>query len=288
MSSPSSTNLPFGLSNLFRPINPLLAKTRIKSNLFILFLFSGIKRFLPPYVNIRLIIVRLSDTYLQGRKLRESSWAEGLFYYIEFMITSILIWNILESVISIQYPPATQSGALITQGGASGLVLTPSKISSPLTRSYSPSSSSSNTPSTPNSNSNSNPNSSLQRTIYKSSPLSTPIRNPNPNQNQNQSQSQNQVTNTSNLNISQSGSPHSTSKTTARLFNLPPNENASPSKTGLFFEKKQETPQSQSQSQQGQPGVGGDFVLVDREEKLWVDNVLKGVRGKGGKVNVGL
>ena len=30
-------------------------------------------------------------------------------------------------------------------------------------------------------------------------------------------------------------------------------------------------------------GPGGDFVMVEREEKEWVDNVWKGVRGKGGR-----
>lgn len=32
--------------------------------------------------------------------------------------------------------------------------------------------------------------------------------------------------------------------------------------------------------------MGGDFVLVDRDEKEWVDNVWKGVKGKGGRVGL--
>lgn len=32
--------------------------------------------------------------------------------------------------------------------------------------------------------------------------------------------------------------------------------------------------------------MGGDFVLVDRDEKEWVDNVWKGVRGKAGRVGL--
>lgn len=36
----------------------------------------------------------------------------------------------------------------------------------------------------------------------------------------------------------------------------------------------------------GAANMGGDFVLVDRDEKEWVDNVWKGVRGKAGRVGL--
>ncbi|WVQ68987.1 uncharacterized protein L199_007198 [Kwoniella botswanensis] len=257
MTSPSSSSLPFGLSTLFKPLSPSLARTRLKSNLFILFLFQLVKGYFSAYITIRSIIIKLSDGYLQGRKGREESWGENAIYVIEFLISSILIWNIIESTISIQYPqeyipPIRQN-----------LILTPSKVSSPLTRSYSPASSS-----TPSSSSQSQ--SQSQRLLYPS----TPTRN------------QLISSTSSNLNQSQTQSkPHplsnSTSKTTAQIFNLP-YDNSSPSKSGLFFEKKDSPPDTNTQG----GGVGGDFVLVDREEKDWVDNVLKGVRGKGGKVGL--
>ncbi|WWD00309.1 hypothetical protein V866_007220 [Kwoniella sp. B9012] len=254
MASRSSSSLPFGLSTLFKPLSPSLARTRLKSNLFILFLFQLIKGYFSPYITIRSIIIKLSDGYLQGRKGREESWGENGIYVIEFLISSILVWNIIESTISIQYPqeyipPIRQN-----------LILTPSKVSSPLTRSYSPASSS--TPSSSQSQSQS------QRSLYPSTPT------------------RNQLTSSTSSNLNQSQSkPHplsnSTSKTTAQIFNLP-YDNSSPSKSGLFFEKKDSPPNINAQG----GGVGGDFVLVDREEKDWVDNVLKGVRGKGGKVGL--
>ncbi|KAK6904000.1 hypothetical protein L486_03576 [Kwoniella mangroviensis CBS 10435] len=257
MAFPSSSSLPFGLSTLFKPLSPSLARTRLKSNLFILFLFQLIKGYFSPYITIRSIIIKLSDGYLQGRKGREESWGENGIYVIEFLISSILVWNIIESTISIQYPqeyipPIRQN-----------LVLTPSKVSSPLTRSYSPASSS-----TPSSSSQSQ--SQSQRSLYPSTPT------------------RNQLTSSTSSNLNQSQSkPHplsnSTSKTTAQIFNLP-YDNSSPSKSGLFFEKKDSPPNTKTQGAGG--GVGGDFVLVDREEKDWVDNVLKGVRGKGGKVGL--
>ncbi|WVW78730.1 hypothetical protein I302_100690 [Kwoniella bestiolae CBS 10118] len=270
MSSPSPSGpLPFGLSNLFRPLSPSLARTRLKSNLFILFLFQLIKGYFSPYITIRSIIVRVCDTYIQGRKGRQESWGENGFYVFEFMVSTILIWNILEAIISIQYPleyvPPVRRG----------MVLTPSKVSSPLTRSYSPSTSTSS----PASSSTPSTQPSLQRSLYPSTP------------NRNTPTTQLTSSTSSNLNQSQL-KPHplsnSTSspisKTTAQIFNLP-YDNSSPSKSGLFFEKKDQ-PQQQQSSSQGGGGVGGDFVLVDRGEKEWVDNVLKGVRGKGGKVSL--
>lgn len=64
-----------------------------------------------------------------------------------------------------------------------------------------------------------------------------------------------------------------------------PNSTASPSKVAL------------SQSQRGNgtpvqkhpapaPQEKNDFVLVDREEREWIDNVWKGVRGKAGRLGL--
>ncbi|WWC67688.1 uncharacterized protein I206_101600 [Kwoniella pini CBS 10737] len=246
--STSNSNLPFGLSKIFKPITPkIIAKTKLKSNLFLLFLFKIIFLFFPPYLNLKLLLIKIIDKFIQNRKnLREISYSENVFYYFEFLITSVLIFNIIESFISIQYP--INYSPEIKQN----LILTPSKLSSPLTRSYSPS----KIPTTSSQ--------TLQRSIYKSSPISTPIKSSS-NQNQN-------------LNISQS-SPNSKSPTTVKLFKLSSSssssiKNQSPSKSGLFFEEKDKNQQNDN------------FILIDREEKLWVDNVLKGVRGKSGKIGL--
>ena len=58
-----------------------------------------------------------------------------------------------------------------------------------------------------------------------------------------------------------------------------------------LFAPRQESPlkqhstslvSSQLGSSLGAPGGGDDFVMVDRSEREWVDNIRKSVRGKGG------
>lgn len=72
------------------------------------------------------------------------------------------------------------------------------------------------------------------------------------------------------------------SSSTAKILNLPPTESPS---SGLFYERSQERSQSTAGAN-GAANMGGDFVLVDRDEKEWVDNVWKGVRGKAGRVGL--
>ncbi|RSH90266.1 hypothetical protein EHS25_001600 [Saitozyma podzolica] len=103
------------------------------------------------------------------------------------------------------------------------------------------------------------------------------------------------------------------SASTAKILNLP---SRAPESTGLFFDPNASASPSklaQSQMQQSQPqlqnqngitqrrnevavtgtGTGrtvqtgtGEFVLIEGAEREWVDNVWKGVRGKGGRVGI--
>lgn len=101
----------------------------------------------------------------------------------------------------------------------------------------------------------------------------------------------------SNASASRLNTPTSTSK----MFNLPgpkstnsntglfydPNDSNSPSKVGRPPGQEQQQDQGNTGASTGSgPGVGGEFVLVDREEKEWVDNVWKGVLGKSGRVGI--
>jgi hypothetical protein len=88
------------------------------------------------------------------------------------------------------------------------------------------------------------------------------------------------------------GSP-ALSASTARALNL--SQNGLASSTGLFYDDT--TSSSPSKVARGRGGAAGssppkaatsrsDFVVVDREQREWVDNVWKGVRGKGRKVGL--
>lgn len=88
------------------------------------------------------------------------------------------------------------------------------------------------------------------------------------------------------------GSP-ALSASTARALNL--SQNGLSSSTGLFYDDT--TSSSPSKVARGAAGTAGasppkaaasrsDFVVVDREQREWVDNVWKGVRGKGRKVGL--
>lgn len=81
------------------------------------------------------------------------------------------------------------------------------------------------------------------------------------------------------LGASLSGSRGSPS---AGLF-YDPNSTASPSKVALS-QSQRGTPVQQRPAPQ--PQEKNDFVLVDREEREWVDNIWKGVRGKAGRVGL--
>lgn len=75
----------------------------------------------------------------------------------------------------------------------------------------------------------------------------------------------------------------SLSSSTAKILNLPPTESPS---SGLFYERGQGRSPQGTAGINGATNMGGDFVLVDRDEKEWVDNVWKGVKGKGGRVGL--
>jgi hypothetical protein len=215
-------------------------------------------------------------------------------------VTFVLIWNMLEAAVSIKWP--RQSATAVPPG----LKMTPSRPSSPLvrdalsarldltynhcvsllisqTRAYiTPDRFSTPSKSTPL------PPSSLQRFSTPPNPgpyTSTPSRSPNPNP------------------------PHRSSPpsaSTAKILNLP---SRAPESTGLFFDpnasaspsklaqsqmhQAQPNPQSRNEVAVTGPGTGrtvqtgtGEFVLIEGAEREWVDNVWKGVRGKGGRVGI--
>lgn len=65
-----------------------------------------------------------------------------------------------------------------------------------------------------------------------------------------------------------------------------PDSAASPAKVALSLSQRgKQTPTQQPAQPQKQEKKDG-FVLVDREEKEWVDNVWKGVRGKAGRMGL--
>ncbi|OCF39950.1 hypothetical protein I317_06262 [Kwoniella heveanensis CBS 569] len=286
-----SSTLPFGLSRVLRPLSPPLARTRLKSNLFALFLFT-LRNVFPPFLALRAGLVKVADA-VQGRKGREASYGDTVLYLLELLTNLVLLFNILEAVVAIQYP------STYTPAQPTGMKMTPVKVSSPLTRSYSPSKPSSASSSSASSQPSlsASQSQSLQRSIFRPNGSTnttssggapqTPTRNPST-----PGPSNKLLTSTnSNSNLSPSkqtqrpvnASPLSSS--TAKILNLSTSESPSKNSSGLFFDHSQ----GQGQGQQGQNGqsVGGDdFVLVDREEKEWVDNVWKGVRGKGGKVRL--
>ncbi|KAK8846771.1 hypothetical protein IAR55_005859 [Kwoniella newhampshirensis] len=269
MFTTSPSSLPFHLSTILRPLSPPLAKERLKSNLFILFL-SLFSHIFPPYRALRAGLVWTLNGiagWWNGRTISrgEASFGGGTIWVFECLVSLLLIWNIIEAVVAIQYP------STYTPPVVEGMKLTPAKVSSPLTRSYSPSPSTP-TPSTTSKQLSNSTSSPLSRTIYRSSPSSSSL-----NQSQPQTQTQTQTPTRHPLANS------TTSPSTAKILNLSISS-SSPSKTGLFFDDGNSSNNSQGQTQGSAGGPGGDFVLVDREEKEWIDNVWKGVRGKGGRV----
>lgn len=86
----------------------------------------------------------------------------------------------------------------------------------------------------------------------------------------------------------------SLSSSTARVLNLA--QPGTPSSTGLFYDDTSSA--SPSKVARGAAGAAGtaspaptttrsDFVVVDREEQEWMDNVWMGVRGKSeGKIGL--
>jgi hypothetical protein len=60
---------------LFRPLPPSLARTRLKYNALAQFLFTLIQHFFTPYGTIRRNLVFLLDEHVQHRVGAQSSWA---------------------------------------------------------------------------------------------------------------------------------------------------------------------------------------------------------------------
>ncbi|WVQ84023.1 hypothetical protein IAT38_006168 [Cryptococcus sp. DSM 104549] len=246
--------LPFSLSTLLRPLSPPLARTRLKSNIFALFLFS-LRSLLPFYRALRAGIVLGCDK-LQGRVGREASWGEAGVGLGEILIYAVLVWNIIEATVALQYP------STYVPPQPKGMQITPSKASSPLTRAYSPTKAAQGSTPTPT---------PLSRSLYRpgAAPAgpSTPSRAP--------AGPANALTSSTSQPHPLSNSTSSLSSSTAKILNI---QGGSPVKgNGLFYEPRVA----------GGGGVGGGgFVPVDRDEREWTDNVWKGVRGKGGKVGV--
>jgi hypothetical protein len=78
------------------------------------------------------------------------------------------------------------------------------------------------------------------------------------------------------------------SSSTARVLNL--HQPGTPSATGLFFDDN--TPASPSkvarpnQDTPTKPRERANYTVVDREEREWVDNVWKGVKGKSHRLGL--
>lgn len=95
--------------------------------------------------------------------------------------------------------------------------------------------------------------------------------------------------------LSAPGSAHGASplsSSTAKMLNLP--RSSTSSSNGLFYDpngnnspsKAAGVTREQDQQQSSASGPGGDFVMVDREEREWVDNAWMGVRGRGGQLGM--
>ncbi|KAK4685373.1 hypothetical protein P7C73_g4780, partial [Tremellales sp. Uapishka_1] len=216
---------------LLHSLPPTLALSRLKQNLFLLFLLTVLRFVFPPYR-----IIRRGIIYIVEDTLRRGAMASNLFWIAETLLSAGLLWNVVEAGCSIHSPPAmstnTARGA-VTPGGLK--MIQPIK-SSPLTRAYP----------TPDRPSRPAPTSNALTTPTAKQQFSTPS-------------------------SAHRNSPLSSS--TSSLFNLP---TGSPSSsTGLFFDSPSKPPPQQM--------TQGSFVMIDREDREWSENVWKGVRGKGGR-----
>ncbi|KIR29686.1 hypothetical protein I307_01011 [Cryptococcus deuterogattii 99/473] len=116
--------LPFHLSTILRPLSPSLATARLKSNVFALVLFS-LRNFFPPFRAVRSLVLQACDA-AQGRVGREKSFGEVGLGLGEALMTLILVWNIIEAIVALQYP------STYVPPQPKGMELTPTKVSSPL------------------------------------------------------------------------------------------------------------------------------------------------------------
>ncbi|KAI9635458.1 uncharacterized protein MKK02DRAFT_44148 [Dioszegia hungarica] len=262
------------LPSPFKPLPASVAHSRLKINSFALALLTVFRSIFTPYRQFRRGVIWFADEYVQGRARGHASWAGRGFWWLETILTVVTLWNIVEAYISVRSPAAPAKAP-----GATGLQLTPSRVSSPLTRAYPLTATKG--PSTPSVSTPTRPSSSSQSQNYPSSALAR----------------------TSSNNNNTPGRASPLSQSTAKALNLPfrPRES-----TGLFFpEEAGASPSKVGRGSQGAASSSGgnsggaasgggvgrtgstdEFVMVEREEKEWVDNVWKGVRGKGGRVGL--
>ncbi|WVO16246.1 hypothetical protein L204_103918 [Cryptococcus depauperatus] len=248
------TTLPLGLSTILRPLSPPVATTRLKLNASTLAFFL-LRNLFPPFRVLKSLAITTLDI-LQRKVGRRWCLGETIFSIAETLLLILFIWNCVEAAVALQY------SSTYVPLEPKGSTITPLKKSSPLTRSYYSS------PSTPSQ--------AQPRQLFRpsASPLSQISQS-------HLYQSQTPNLGTKPLDASTSSQPSSSiSPSTARLLNLP--LPVSPS-NGFFYEQNYDTP-----IKTNVPGNAGradnEFVLVDRNEKEWADNVWKGVIGKGGRV----
>ena len=177
-------------------------------------------------------------------------------------MTFALLWNILEAGLALYYPNSTPP----TVSSVGGMTMTPTKISSPLVLFIPRSKGSLTRPVLPDasiSTSRSTPRATPQPINFHLNPYS-PVQSP------------------------WDASEPLLHSQAHRIPPLTP-----PSSTGLYFDPSSPAsparigqPPQQIQAQEGSNAPGGDFVLIDREEKEWVENVWRGVRGKAGRLGL--
>ncbi|ORX34391.1 hypothetical protein BD324DRAFT_653168 [Kockovaella imperatae] len=176
-----------------------------------------------------------------------SKRASYTLWLLETALTAIFVWNSAEAAYCLHFPAPVPK----TPSVPAGKTFTPIARSSPLTRAYASSPSKAG-PSTPSHQLTTTP-SRLNSTPSQPSPLSLPF-----------------------------GTPRTGTPSRTGLF-YETDARASPSKIAQSgsADRAQDQPSQNVVSVPSSTG-GGDFVMVEREEKEWVDNVWKGVRGKGG------
>lgn len=188
----------------------------------------------------------------------------------ETLVTLSLLYNIAEAAYWVQQPP-------VPPPAPKGMAFVPISKSSPLVSD--PPVNPSATPTYAQTRSYPEPAATPVRSSAAQSPLAQSIYRASPNR-------------PGAVGSPAVGSPERQSplsSSTARILNL---AQPAPSATGLFYDDTS----SASPSKVARGGLGAstssitaaptttsrsDFVVVERDEKEWVDNVWKGVRGKG-------
>ena len=286
------------MNRVLTPLPRSIALPRLKSNASLLFLFLLVQHVFTPYTTLRRGLISLFGHSWMGRAFSSAGMcdfplcttgrADGCG--TETLVMLVLGWNILEAGMAVYYPtnsaaPVPVSGMGMGMGTGMGMKMTPTKMSSPLVRLhaltlYQKADQGPKTRAYPTPD---RPGSSLAQSASLSTPKSPTAYTQPHSQPQPQPQSQSQLQRMTSPTPSHLvASPHRhspLSASTTKIFNLP--APAAPSSTGLFHESNS----TDSPSKSGPPG--GEFVLVDREEREWVDNVWKGVRGKSGRVSLG-